>query len=339
MASKPYVWQMIKEAVEQSDNAIISYGEIKDYILSRYASVNPATITCQIILCSVNHPSRIHYPENKKARLCDTQYDFLFNVGRGKVARYDPAQHGQWTINEGDEGKPLVAQISNNGDNIVSLVSPKIINNSSPVQQKRKHKNPNIPTPSENEVRHYLDKWDALENYTLQENALKKLFFQTYPQNTDIDDVLIKVSALNDFYSTNIFSVFTVAKHIVNMRIDERLAQGDERLVNEIALVEMDNGNTKNFYSFATKFCSHHRPLDYPIYDSYVEKVLKYFRDVDGFSAFSNEKLKEFLSFKKILLQFRQFYNLGKYNLKDIDRYLWQFGKEKFPKSYKKREA
>ena len=87
----------------------------------------------------------------------------------------------------------------------------------------------------------------------------------------------------------------------------------------------------------AAKCAKRPRKVDYPIYDSYVEKVLNYFRDVDGFSAFSNEKLKEFLSFKKILLQFRQFYNMGKYNLKDIDRYLWLFGKEKVPKSYKKR--
>ncbi|UTW70364.1 hypothetical protein KHA80_07545 [Anaerobacillus sp. HL2] len=40
----------------------------------------------------------------------------------------------------------------------------------------------------------------------------------------------------------------------------------------------------KNFYSFATKYCSHHNPLDYPIYDSYVDEVLRHFRNRDGFS-------------------------------------------------------
>jgi hypothetical protein len=33
-----------------------------------------------------------------------------------------------------------------------------------------------------------------------------------------------------------------------------------------------------NFYSFATKYCSHHKPEMYPIYDSYVDKMLGYFK-------------------------------------------------------------
>lgn len=117
--------------------------------------------------------------------------------------------------------------------------------------------------PSEAEVKKYLNKWDSLENYVLQESALDKLFFNTYPNNKDINDILIKAAALNDFYSTNIFSIFPVAKHILNLNIDERLKNKDISLVNDIAKVEI-NGKVKNFYSFATKYCSHHYPLDYP---------------------------------------------------------------------------
>lgn len=84
---------------------------------------------------------------------------------------------------------------------------------------------------------------------------------------------LIKVSALNDFYSTNIFSPFQVAKHIINLDIDDRLQVGDVTLVNDIAKVTMDNGKVENFYFFATKYCSHHKPIDLPIYDSYVDKL------------------------------------------------------------------
>lgn len=84
-----------------------------------------------------------------------------------------------------------------------------------------------VPTPSKIEVEKYLSQWDELENYHLQEEALNKLFFKVYPNNTDISDILIKVSCLNDFYSTNIFSPFTVAKHIQTLNIDERLREGD----------------------------------------------------------------------------------------------------------------
>ena len=190
-----------------------------------------------------------------------------------------------------------------------------------------------IPTPNKEEVQKYLDKWDSLENYVLQENALNKLFFSTYPNNNDINDILIKCSALNDFYSTNIFSIFPVAKHIFSLDIDERLKCGDVSIVNEIANVVI-SGKKKNFYSFATKYCSHHISEDYPIYDSFVEKCLMYFKRKDNFCNFTLDDLKVYYKFKEILCCFRKFYAIEEYNLKDIDRYLWQLGKEYFPKDY-----
>ena len=98
-----------------------------------------------------------------------------------------------------------------------------------------------IPTPCKNEVEKYLKKWDSLENYVLQEKSLDKLFFITYPNNNEIEDILIKVSSLNDFYSTNIFSVFPVAKHILNLGIDNRLKSNDETLVNDIANLSINH--------------------------------------------------------------------------------------------------
>ena len=52
-------------------------------------------------------------------------------------------------------------------------------------------KNIIIPTPCKKEVQKYLDLWDSLENYVLQENSLYKLFNKTYPKNTDIDDIIL----------------------------------------------------------------------------------------------------------------------------------------------------
>lgn len=206
-----------------------------------------------------------------------------------------------------------------------------------PVRRTRNNKKrEDITRPSVEQVEKYLNLWDGLENYRLQEDALNKLFYCTYPKNYFIEDVLIKVSTLNDFYSTNIFAAYKVAKHIIELQIDERLKNGEVSLVEDIANVCMDNGSIKCFYSFATKYCSHHRPLDFPIYDSYVDVLLRYFRDVDAFFAFKNADLKDYSSFKNILIQFRYFYGLNQFNLKEIDKYLWQLGKEKFPKNYGK---
>lgn len=191
-----------------------------------------------------------------------------------------------------------------------------------------------ISRPCEEEVEKYLLEWEKLDNYVIQEMALDKLFHQIYPKNTNIEEILVKVATLNDFYSTNIFSGYKVAKHILSLNIDKRLECVDETLVNDIATLVLNEEKIKNFYSFATKFCSHHKPYNYAIYDSYVDKVLRYFRDVDGFADFKDIDLKEYSKFIKIIRQFQNYYSLEKYNLKMLDRYLWMLGKEKFPKKY-----
>lgn len=193
-----------------------------------------------------------------------------------------------------------------------------------------------IEKPSEEEMEYYLSYWENLENYKVQEDALYKLFHTTYPNNTEIEDILVKVTVLNVFYSTNIFKVYNVAKRIHDLNIDERLRAYDPTLVDDIAEVHYNNGVVKHNYSFATKYCSHHFPTEYPIYDSYIEKVLIYFRDKDNFSEFDKRDLRNYSKFKKILLDFRDFYNLNKYTLKQLDQYLWQLGKDKFPKNYSK---
>ena len=125
------------------------------------------------------------------------------------------------------------------------------------------------------------------------------MFQKIYPYCNELKEVIIKCSVLNDFYSTNIFKVFPVAKHIIEIEnINERLAAGDPTLVDEIANVKLgENDKEKYLYSFATKFCSHHNEEAYPIYDSYENSMLKYFRNKKKLN-FKNEELKnmKFLS-------------------------------------------
>lgn len=189
----------------------------------------------------------------------------------------------------------------------------------------------NIPKPSVEEVEKYLKQWNTLENYVNQENSLNKLFLDVLPENKLIEDILIKCSTLNDFYSTNIFSIFPVAKHIHQLDIDKRLKEGDLTLVNDIANVkELD----RRFYSFASKYCSHHNPEQFPIYDSYVNKILMHFKRVDKFAKFTNNNLKDYVIFKKVLSDFKTYYSLEQYSLKELDKYLWLLGKEYFKKQY-----
>ena len=188
------------------------------------------------------------------------------------------------------------------------------------------------PEPRVSEVNKYLKGWKKLEKYTSQERALNKLFLELLPGNSEITDILLKASCLNDFYSTRIFAIYPVAKRILSIKdLDKRLKAGDIKLVRELGNVKIGD-NKRYFYSFATKYCSHHNPIAFPIYDSYVEKVLVYFNKVDKFSSFKIKDLKDYRKFKGILLDFQRYYKLERFNLKEIDRYLWLLGKEFFPK-------
>lgn len=183
--------------------------------------------------------------------------------------------------------------------------------------------------PCVDEVNEYIQKWNTLNDYVNQEKALDKLFLELCKGNHCIEDILIKCSALNDFYSTNIFKVHNVAQHYLKQNIDERLNNGDLSLVSDLAHIEI-NRKPFYFYSFASKYCSHHRPDIYPIYDSYVHKLLKYFKERDGFFKFKETDMKNYSSYTEIIHAFRKYYKLKAFTVKEIDKYLWQLGKEAY---------
>ena len=194
----------------------------------------------------------------------------------------------------------------------------------------------NIPTPRVQEVENYLTEWKNRDKqkYKLQEDSLG-LLFNKFPLNNNLEEILFKAAALNEFYSTNIFSIIDVGKHILKLNIDKNLNEGDLSIVKKIAQVSI-NGTNRNFYSFATKYCAHHKPEKYPIYDDYVANVLVYFNKLDKFYEFTKKDLKDYEKFYSVIIEFREHYNLANYSIRDIDKYLWQLGKEYFPKNYGK---
>lgn len=180
--------------------------------------------------------------------------------------------------------------------------------------------------PSVKDAEWFLNYWKELPNYADQEKALDKLFMELCPKNDCLEDVLIKCSALNDFYSTNIFDVHSMAEHIYLLNIDERLQQVDYSLINDVATVEI-NGKPHYFYSFATKYCSHHLPEKYAIYDNYVERVLVTMNRREPFANFKKEGLRNYETYMHVIQAFRQHFGLTQYSIKQLDQYLWQLGK------------
>jgi hypothetical protein len=126
-----------------------------------------------------------------------------------------------------------------------------------------------------------------------------------------------------------------MAKHIIDLQIDERLRRGDLTLVNELARITLKK-KRKNFYSFASKYCSHHVPNAFPIYDYFVEKMLMHHAKVDRFMEFKKAELKTYDRFVQIIKAFQQHFGLEDYSLREIDVFLWLVGKKQFPRWPKK---
>lgn len=319
------VWQMIRDALQALGSEVVSTADIRSHVQAKYGDVNPGTVGAQINSCCVNNQKRVNYPENQRPRRATKPVDFLYKAARDQFTLYNPEKHGQWEIAVVD-GKCVVRKL-NGGE---ALQAPEKQQLQKMRQQHKKHSGRDIERPSAAAVRRYLQSWDGLGHYTYQEEAVKKLFSVTYPANTEISEVLVKVAALNTFYSTNIRDVYAVARHIVDLNIDARLACGDETLVNEIARVTTQRGQMRNEFSFATKYCSCHNNRAYPIYDSFVAKVLLHFRDADSFAEFMESQLRDFPRFKRVIEAFQAFYGLEAFTAKEIDMYLWQFGKDSF---------
>lgn len=190
--------------------------------------------------------------------------------------------------------------------------------------------------PNSSLISKYVEMWHkskTMENYRLQEGALVLLFQNTWPENIKLEHVLLKATALNAFYSTNIFDTTSVARHILTKNFDIRLRKDDYSLVNDIAKITIKE-KEKNFYSFASKYCSHHKPTSYPIFDSFVEKLMLYYKKKDNFYDFRKSDLKDYERFLEVIRQFQRFYKLETHTLREIDIFLWMAGKEWFPRKY-----
>ena len=217
------------------------------------------------------------------------------------------------------------------GDSATSVFSTKENANRNMVLSRKPGKAglPDDYVPTVAELKGYLQKWDTLNVYVEHEAALEMLFRDdpVFRLNKDLRHIIVKCAVLNDFYATNIFQIEPVARNIASIKdIDSRLAAGDRSLVGEIAKAK---DATRSNYSFATKYCSHHYPELFPIYDRYVADVLMFLhRKFPKLVKFKNrDSLKDYETFVGAIEDVRQAFGLQDYNYKDIDRYLWQLGK------------
>jgi hypothetical protein len=186
--------------------------------------------------------------------------------------------------------------------------------------------NKKIIRPSVEIVQSYISKFNNDQELTVVEDVLAELFGK-YPDNQIFRDILIKATTLNSLYNTNIYAIVKMAKHILNKNIDAKLQDGSPELVGEIAHIEID-GKIRNNYSFASKYCHWQQPEKYPIYDSYVDNLLWRYRKQDKFIAFTQAELRQYPRYKQIIEDFKNHYGISQFKFRDLDKFLWGYGKE-----------
>jgi hypothetical protein len=183
-----------------------------------------------------------------------------------------------------------------------------------------------LPEPTLEFVRTKISDFNR-ENEDL-ERGLKQLI-QAFPMNDDLGHVLVKVAALNTLYRTQIFGVYQVAEVIKEAAIDSLLQSGDSRVVEKIWKVTYA-GKPRWNYSFATKYCSLHKPEMYPIFDSRVDFCLRSYKSKDQFAKFKQANLWNYAEFREIVTAFRDYYGLGSLSFKDVDKFLYLLGNDYF---------
>jgi hypothetical protein len=174
-------------------------------------------------------------------------------------------------------------------------------------------------------VEQYIALFDQDESNQNVDEIIRNLIVAR-PHNGNFQDVLIKTCLINDLYGTNVYGTYAMARHIHSLAIDARLATGDISLVPSIAQSEF--AGNRIFYSFATKYCNWHREKCFPIYDSIVDNVLWAYRKQFHFHRYKQGEVRIYTRWKEILDAFILYFSLGELTYKQVDKFMWKYGKE-----------
>ena len=193
-----------------------------------------------------------------------------------------------------------------------------------------------LELPSDKLIADYIIKFKNSNRYFPADEAIIELI-KKFPENKKLEHVLIKCTVINRLYSTNVLNIVEIAKHITHLNIDKDIKDGKPEMVMKIAkghgIINSKSkiSSERFFYSFATKYCHWHNENEYPIYDSYVCKMLiEYNKQCKFFeNSFIKENLKDYEKYKKIYFKFIEKYKLSN-NLKNIDKFLWLYGREQY---------
>jgi len=177
--------------------------------------------------------------------------------------------------------------------------------------------------PFQETLEKYLDTFSRQEMYFVGDNRNLELF-QKIPSNTTAEDILTKVSAINDPDVSNQGIINDVVAHILNLAIDERLRKGDLSVVEDIATATYQ-GKAFHLLHFASVYCNFHRPEIFPIFsEQHIGFYKQYIKE--NRLPLDPEKIDTYDVFSKALNDLLKRLDLtGKMNYLHIRKFGWLY--------------
>lgn len=186
-------------------------------------------------------------------------------------------------------------------------------------------------------------------NEQLNEKALE-LLFNTFKSNTDEKEILLKVVTLNNRYSAGLTdnflskekcdiyekenkdkptNVIVMTKHIAEIESQQCYFSKEYDPISIVKELRKIDGY-QDSYSFATKYVAWtFRDKNIPIVDGYVKSLLYHINKKECFyEKLVWNDLEDYPTYCEVYKSFVEHFKLDKYSYKQIDKYLWLYGKE-----------
>ena len=198
-------------------------------------------------------------------------------------------------------------------------------------------------------LRRLFNKTDFNKGARPKKNGLLRCLFDKGDIKDEKYHIYKKVYFLRHLYSLHFSNVqlHDIVNHLYKHQrcISNKIECGNQNIVKKIAISTKDvNKGNKRQMCFATKFCFLHNETAYPICDSFAREALKHHKKKLGKTHPNYEKLNTLLgnarrkwhapseplnysSYKNVIDYFIEIYDLGDITYKELDWFLWVFGK------------
>jgi hypothetical protein len=161
-------------------------------------------------------------------------------------------------------------------------------------------------------------------------DSLSKLFSSLSDEKNRYE-VSIKVAALNQIYSTAIQYITPVVEKIFSEIDNSHTSYSSEQYVASVDKISTvswvspttSKSHTRCNMSFSSKYVHFLSGRKLPIYDSYIWIVMVGYMN----SSISFAAPKTYAQFYDVFCKFKEEYKLCSYSNYEIDKYLWQYGK------------